>query len=121
MYLRSLVEPPTLPPSPGAVDIVVFTMKTALLGTLSLVGTVLSSSPAFAEHDLASLVSRQNTDPDSCKGYTAKNIKTNSNGLTADLSLAATCGIYGSDIQSLKLEVTYEDSKLSSVSPLFLF
>ncbi|CCO30730.1 hypothetical protein BN14_04760 [Rhizoctonia solani AG-1 IB] len=80
-------------------------MKTTLLTTLSLVGTALSSAPS----DL-SLVSRQNAvDPDTCKGYVAKNVKTNSNGLTADLTLAANCGIYGPDIQSLKLEVTYED------------
>lgn len=116
MHWRSLVEPPILPPSPGTFEVVVFAMKSALLGTLSLVGTVLSSSSPFAEHDLVSLVSRQTTDPDSCKGYTAKNVKTSSNGLTADLSLAATCGIYGTDIPSLKLQVTYEDSELPLTS-----
>lgn len=110
MHLCSLTEP--LPLSPTVLDVVVFAMKTALLTTLSLVGTALGSAPSFVEHDLSSLVSRQTTDPDSCKGYTAKNVKTNSNGLTADLALAATCGIYGSDIQQLKLQVTYEDSKL---------
>ncbi|KAG9118557.1 hypothetical protein FRC07_006874 [Ceratobasidium sp. 392] len=109
MQLCSLIEPPVLPSSPGALDLVVFVMKTALLTTLSLVGSALGSGPAFSEHDLDSLVSRQNTNPDSCKGYTAKNVKTTSNGLTADLTLAATCGIYGSDIQQLKLQVTCED------------
>ncbi|KAG9104055.1 hypothetical protein FRC07_009861, partial [Ceratobasidium sp. 392] len=109
MQLCSFIEPPVLPSSPGVLDLVVFVMKTALLTTFSLVGTALGSGPAFSERDLGSLVSRQNTNPDSCKGYTAKNVKTNSNGLTADLTLAATCGIYGSDIQKLKLQVTYED------------
>jgi hypothetical protein len=111
MYLYSLVYPPTLPSSLGAADLVVFAMKTTLLTTLSLVGSALSSSNALSESNLSPLVSRQNTNPDSCKGYTAKNVKTNSNGLTADLTLAATCGIYGTDIQQLKLEVTYEDSE----------
>ncbi|KAG8735702.1 hypothetical protein FRC12_017953 [Ceratobasidium sp. 428] len=109
MQLWSLIEPPVLPSSPGVLDLVIFVMKTALLTTLSLVGTALGSASTSTEHDLGSLASRQNTNPDSCKGYTAKNVKTNSNGLTADLTLAATCGIYGSDIQQLKLEVTYED------------
>ncbi|KAG8693046.1 hypothetical protein FRC11_003194, partial [Ceratobasidium sp. 423] len=93
MYLRSLIEPP-LPPSPGAVDLAVFAMKTTLLTTLSLVGTALSSAPSLAEANVPALVSRQSADPDSCKGYTAKNVKTNGNGLTADLALAANCGIY---------------------------
>ncbi|KAJ1303229.1 hypothetical protein OPQ81_011427 [Rhizoctonia solani] len=54
---------------------------------------------------------RQNTaDPDSCKGYVARNVKVNNNGLNADLTLAAACGIYGPDIQNLRLEVTYEDN-----------
>ncbi|KAG8756283.1 hypothetical protein FRC12_010619 [Ceratobasidium sp. 428] len=109
MQLWSLIEPPVLPSSPKVLDLVAFVMKTALLTTLSLVGTALGSASTSTEHDLGSLASRQNTNPDSCKGYTAKNVKTNSNGLTADLTLAATCGIYGSDIQQLKLQVTYED------------
>ncbi|KAG9103826.1 hypothetical protein FRC06_007804, partial [Ceratobasidium sp. 370] len=109
MQLWSLIDPPDLPPSPGVLELVVFVMKTVLLTTLSLVGTALGSASSLTEHELGSLVSRQNTDPDSCKGYTAKNVKTNSNGLTADLTLAGTCGIYGSDIQQLRLQVTYED------------
>ncbi|KAB5595830.1 Alpha-glucosidase [Ceratobasidium theobromae] len=107
MHLYSLAQP-SLPPSPGVVDLVVFAMKTALLTTLSLVGTALSSSGS-PEANVLSLASRD-TNPDSCKGYTAKNVRTNSNGLTADLTLAANCGIYGPDIQQLKLEVTYEDN-----------
>ncbi|KAG9074615.1 hypothetical protein FS749_013796, partial [Ceratobasidium sp. UAMH 11750] len=108
MQLWSLIEPPDLPPSAGVLDLVVFAMKTALITTLSLVGTALGSAPSLTD-ELSSLVSRQNTDPDSCKGYTAKNVKTNSNGLTADLTLVATCGIYGNDVKQLKLEVKYED------------
>ncbi|KAG8699889.1 hypothetical protein FRC08_005057 [Ceratobasidium sp. 394] len=83
-------------------------MKTGLLTTLSLVGATLGSVPSLT-NELSSFVSRQNTDPDSCKGYTAKNVKTSSNGLTADLTLVRTCGIYGKDVQQLKLQVTYED------------
>ncbi|QRV92350.1 glycoside hydrolase family 31 protein [Ceratobasidium sp. AG-Ba] len=109
MHIRSLIEPPPIPPSPGTLDLVVFVMKSAFITALSLVGTTLGSASSFADNDVGSLVARQNTNPDSCKGYIAKNIKTNSNGLTADLTLAATCGIYGSDIQQLKLQVTYED------------
>ncbi|CAE6470893.1 unnamed protein product, partial [Rhizoctonia solani] len=86
-------------------------MKTSLLITTSFVGAALSYTPIVAQLIVPSLVARQNTaDPDSCQGYVAKNVKTSSNGLTADLVLAATCGIYGPDIQNLKLEVIYEDN-----------
>lgn len=48
-------------------------------------------------------------DADSCPGYTAKNVKENSHGFVADLSLAGKpCNIYGSDLKDLKLEVTYD-------------
>ncbi|KAG9097843.1 hypothetical protein FRC06_007125 [Ceratobasidium sp. 370] len=81
-------------------------MRTTILTTLSVLGTALSV-PSSLERDPSSLVSTP--DPDSCKGYTAKGVKTTSYGLTAELSLAANCGIYGKDIERLKLEVTYED------------
>ncbi|QRW06475.1 glycoside hydrolase family 31 protein [Ceratobasidium sp. AG-Ba] len=109
MHIRSLIEPPPIPSSPGTLDLVVFAMKSAFITALSLVGTTLGSASSFADNDFGSLAARQNTNPDSCKGYVAKNIKTNSNGLTADLALAATCGIYGPDIPALKLQVTYQD------------
>ncbi|KAG9083531.1 hypothetical protein FS749_005959 [Ceratobasidium sp. UAMH 11750] len=85
-------------------------MRTTILTTLSVLGAALSASSPH-EHDSTSLASRQSSapNPDSCKGYTAKNVKTTSHGMTAQLSLAAECGIYGKDIEQLKLEVTYED------------
>ncbi|KAG8684898.1 hypothetical protein FRC08_013425 [Ceratobasidium sp. 394] len=85
-------------------------MRTTILTTLSVLGTALSASSPL-EYDSTSLASRQSSapNPDSCKGYTAKNVKTTSYGMTAQLSLAADCGIYGKDIEQLKLEVTYED------------
>ncbi|KAL4878848.1 Alpha/beta-glucosidase agdC [Aspergillus karnatakaensis] len=51
---------------------------------------------------------------DVCPGYRATNIEERSDGLTADLTLAGTpCNAYGSDIESLKLEVEYEtDTRL---------
>ena len=49
---------------------------------------------------------------DSCPGYTASNVKTSYNGLSADLKLAgAACNTYGKDLQNLRLEVTYETGK----------
>ncbi|CCO34760.1 alpha-glucosidase, putative [Rhizoctonia solani AG-1 IB] len=85
-------------------------MKTSLLSTISFVGVALSSSPLLTGPVAPALIARQNTaDPDSCEGYVAKNVKSSSNGLTADLTLAAPCRIYGPDIGKLKLEVTYED------------
>ncbi|KAG8742173.1 hypothetical protein FRC10_001929 [Ceratobasidium sp. 414] len=85
-------------------------MRTTILTTLSILGTALSV-PSPLEHDSGSLAPRQSAapDPDGCKGYIAKNVKTTSHGLTAELNLAANCGIYGKDIEQLKLEVTYED------------
>ncbi|KAK3989239.1 glycosyl hydrolases family 31-domain-containing protein [Cladorrhinum sp. PSN332] len=49
-----------------------------------------------------------------CPGYKASNIKTSSTGLTADLRLAgAACNTYGTDLEKLRLEVTYEtDNRL---------
>ncbi|KAL2023098.1 hypothetical protein VTK56DRAFT_3704 [Thermocarpiscus australiensis] len=44
-----------------------------------------------------------------CPGYTAFNVKTSATGLTADLKLAgAPCNTYGTDLEKLRLEVTYE-------------
>jgi len=44
-----------------------------------------------------------------CPGYKASNVKTNAHGLTADLKLAgAPCNTYGTDLEKLRLEVTYE-------------
>jgi len=57
---------------------------------------------------------RANNPTDSCPGYKATNIKTTSNGLTANLKLAGrACNAYGKDLENLVLEVTYEsDNRL---------
>lgn len=53
---------------------------------------------------------------DACPGYNAVNIKTSGANLTADLQLSGkACNIFGADIQSLKLEVTYETSAYSII------
>jgi hypothetical protein len=45
-----------------------------------------------------------------CPGYKASNVKTNTNGLTASLTLAGpACNVYGTDLTDLMLEVTYEN------------
>jgi len=44
-----------------------------------------------------------------CPGYKASNVKTTSNGLTADLTLSGkACNAYGSDLENLRLQVKYE-------------
>ncbi|KAK3941275.1 putative glycoside hydrolase [Diplogelasinospora grovesii] len=50
----------------------------------------------------------------SCPGYKASNVKTSATGLTADLQLAGkACNVYGTDLDNLILEVTYEtDTRL---------
>lgn len=46
---------------------------------------------------------------DACPGYKAINVKSFGSTLTADLSLAGkACDVFGTDIQQLKLQVTYE-------------
>ncbi|KAJ4306057.1 hypothetical protein N0V88_000853 [Collariella sp. IMI 366227] len=49
-----------------------------------------------------------------CPGYKASNVKTSGTGLTADLKLAGpACNTYGTDLEKLRLEVTYEtDNRL---------
>lgn len=45
----------------------------------------------------------------SCPGYSASNIRTSSNGLTASLKLAGqACNAYGTDLSELVLQVEYE-------------
>jgi alpha-glucosidase len=44
-----------------------------------------------------------------CPGYRALNVKTTATGLTADLRLAGPpCNTYGTDLEKLRLVVTYE-------------
>lgn len=48
-----------------------------------------------------------------CPGYKVFNVKTSATGLVADLKLAgAPCNTYGTDLEKLRLEVTYETGKL---------
>ncbi|KAB5577580.1 family 31 glycosyl hydrolase [Coniochaeta sp. 2T2.1] len=49
-----------------------------------------------------------------CPGYKASNVKTGPTGLTADLKLAGSaCNVYGTDLDNLVLQVTYEtDNRL---------
>jgi alpha-glucosidase len=47
-----------------------------------------------------------------CPGYKASNVQTSATGLTADLTLAgAPCNTYGTDLEKLRLQVTYETGK----------
>ena len=65
---------------------------------------------AVAVVHASSLVERTSSDPlASCPGHKASNVKTTGSSLTADLSLAgAACNVYGDDLTSLTLSVTYE-------------
>lgn len=68
---------------------------------------VLLSSLGLAS--AASVLIPRTVDVDSCPGYNAKNVKENSHGFVADLTLAGkACNVYGSDLKDLKLEVTYD-------------
>jgi alpha-glucosidase len=52
---------------------------------------------------------------DACPGYKAGNVQSDGLTLTADLTLAGeACNVFGTDIQQLELEVTYETG-LSSI------
>jgi hypothetical protein len=53
-----------------------------------------------------------------CPGYTASNIKQTATALTADLKLAGVaCNVYGKDIKSLALTVTYETGRTNNFVP----
>ncbi|PPQ68234.1 hypothetical protein CVT24_005042 [Panaeolus cyanescens] len=58
------------------------------------------------------LVTSAEVDPnilEACPGYRATNVKTDWNGLTADLVLGGkACNVFGDDIAKLKMQVTYE-------------
>lgn len=77
-----------------------------LLGSLGLASA--TSTPSPHPGDIDSL----------CPGYNARNVKENSHGFVADLSLAGkACNIYGTDLKGLRLEVTYDTSVLPSPWP----
>lgn len=60
----------------------------------------------------AQAVRAENVDPttlDACPGYNATDVATTESGLTATLSLAGpACNVFGTDIETLQLNVTYE-------------
>jgi alpha-glucosidase len=65
----------------------------------------------------SALIQRQNepqTYPDytlleTCPGYSASNVEVTDSSITADLTLAGdACDAYGTDLEELTLEVTYE-------------
>jgi alpha-glucosidase (family GH31 glycosyl hydrolase) len=58
-----------------------------------------------------------------CPGYHASNVKHGSNKLTATLTLAGkACNVYGTDIESLDLNVEYQDAHRLAVTiqPTFM-
>lgn len=57
---------------------------------------------------------QQNTaDLEACPGYTAHDVQTSANGLTASLTLAGTpCNAYGRDLTELKLTVEYQTGEI---------
>jgi len=58
-------------------------------------------------------------DANSCPGYKATYVEETGSGLTAELQLAGTaCNIYGRDLATLKLQVTYDSSM--DFTPLYI-
>jgi len=58
---------------------------------------------------------------DSCPGYSAINIKNDGPKLTADLVLNGQgCNVFGTDVQTLKLDVAYETGMSTVLSYLFV-
>ena len=66
----------------------------------------------------ATAVSAANVDPatlDACPGYNATDVATTESGLAATLSLAGpACNVFGNDIETLQLNVTYETGRHQS-------
>ena len=69
---------------------------------------------------VASTVSATYVDPnvlDACPGYKATDVISKGSSLTANLVLAgAPCNVFGNDTEKLKLEVTYETSKIRGIN-----
>jgi alpha-glucosidase len=75
---------------------------------LALLLTVASAS-ASPYNDLISRQATYEGDLTQCPGYAASNVKQNGATMTADLILAGpACNAYGTDIEHLSLEVTYD-------------
>lgn len=86
-----------------------------------LVGSRLAALGLLASFCSAALppaIRAVNNDPlAKCPGYKASNVKTSANGLTAELKLAGkACNAYGTDLDNLVLEVTYETGELADKS-----
>ncbi|KDQ20770.1 glycoside hydrolase family 31 protein [Botryobasidium botryosum FD-172 SS1] len=76
----------------------------------SSLGGVLAT-PLVQSIDVRAPQAVQAADPQSCPGYTAKNVKQTTSSFSADLVLAGkACNIYGPDLTQLKLTVTYEEA-----------
>jgi alpha-glucosidase len=69
----------------------------------------------------AALVSRDAPSDDrltACPGHKASNVQTTASGLTADLSLAGSaCNAYGTDLNDLVLQVSYDNGQFPIPSP----
>lgn len=82
---------------------------------MSEVARLLTSSTAIASTSIAAptvtptIENPKAPDPQKCSGYKASNLKDSSHGFTADLTLAGEpCNAFGTDIQELALEVSYQ-------------
>jgi hypothetical protein len=74
----------------------------------------ISDLAAFNKHAAVAKRTNNVTDSelDACPGYTASNVRTTAYSLSADLNLAGpACNVYGPDLRSLGLKVTYETRK----------
>ena len=84
-----------------------------LFGFVFLAGLGLAAQPIYPDNAALS----------TCPGYKVSNVKTTSQGVTADLALAGkACNVYGTDIDKLRLVATYETGKyISDVDALELY
>ncbi|KAF2752757.1 putative alpha-glucosidase [Pseudovirgaria hyperparasitica] len=81
------------------------------MAQLALLIVCLTASVAAAPYAGATKLERRQS-LESCPGYTASNVLSSPNSLTAELSLSGdACNVYGTDIDSLLLTVTYETDK----------
>jgi hypothetical protein len=102
-------------------------MRNLAIAALALNALSLVSAATLARADTELvLASREDTSPpskrvvnatqaqlSSCPGYRASNVQTTPYSLTADLTLAGTpCNVYGPDLTSLSLQVTYETGEI---------
>jgi hypothetical protein len=85
---------------------------TVLRGSTTVCKNMRRSTAVIFFTAAAASVSAIQVDPsvlDACPGYSATNIKTRHDGLTADLVLLPnSCNVFGDDIPNLSLSVIYE-------------